>query len=50
MRLEEHAVSIVNDGPVQSKKYDIRFEGILRAVPVLKYYGKVSGSRNWISV
>jgi hypothetical protein len=44
-KLEEHAVSIVMLGPCQSKKYDIRFEIMLREVPVAVYVGMELMSR-----
>ncbi len=33
-RLEEQAVSMVMDGPLKSKKYEMRFDKMERALPV----------------
>jgi hypothetical protein len=40
--LLEQAVSIVAEGPLQSKKYDMRFDMIAVETPVAKYWGTLS--------
>jgi hypothetical protein len=44
IKLLEHAVLIVIDGPCQLKKYEIRFDKILWCDPVDAYVGTFSGS------
>lgn len=49
MRLEEHAVSRVMEGPRQSKKYETRLDKILLPIPVAVYIGAVFTTRLRVS-